>query len=564
MALRNTSTAVELAGAVFNEDFSKSHAESLAARSRNERITAILARQRRLEQELAEVKRLLNGEALVNTLPEELLAEVFYYIGRYSTPMAEGPDARDWSVVRLVCHHWDTVIYTTPRFWRRIRVQRSMRWLALCLSRSHNATVSISYNFRTYPTFPSPDCHLSEVLIPHIARVYALQILGFDAHRARLTSNLWQSMPSLRELSLRRESIGTKVTSLCILPATLSRLQVLSICCPVDIQGIDQCRELRKLTLQHIPASSLDSLIVLLSTNRSIREVDVRDDKRSDEMPITMPAHTDDTVILPELRILRLVTSSRTLASAILRRYRFPAATEIKITLKARGLRLRASGAQFLHAILLPEMLSFDMIFPMFRRTTDLVLFCDHDDASLLATGTGYRMSIAIVDIGSAVSQVPLADILKMLPAAPVSTVSIDASFADYPHDLYQPLWEAFFAATPHLETLALTGCGADECVWNGLLNTSIAARNMANQCCPRLHTVSVDDELISPPYLLRDVVSSMIEALRYRNERGLRLARLEFQVQDEDRDSNGAEAEKQYSQVLGGLVGGLSFFVFK
>ncbi|TFK90698.1 hypothetical protein K466DRAFT_516650, partial [Polyporus arcularius HHB13444] len=210
--MQNTSTAVELAGAVFKEDFSKSLAESLAARSRNERITAILARQRRLEQELAEVKRLLNGEALVNTLPEELLAEVFYHIGRNSTPMAEGPDASDWSVVRLVCHHWDTVIYTTPRFWRRIRVQRSVRWLALCLSRSQNATVSISYDFHTYPTFPSPDCRLSEVLIPHITRVYALQILSFDTHRAILTSKLWQSMPSLRELSLRRYNVGINIT----------------------------------------------------------------------------------------------------------------------------------------------------------------------------------------------------------------------------------------------------------------------------------------------------------------------------------------------------------------
>ncbi len=537
---------------------------SSAGLGRNERRVALLEKQRLLEEDLVEVKRRLNRETPVNELPEELLAEVFYHLGYHSAPVAEASDARDFSVVRTVCHQWDALISTTSRFWRAIRVRRSARWLTLCLSSSRNTPISLSFGSYGTLNYPSDDCLLSEVLIPHMPRVHFLQILHFDNKWAGLLNTLDQFMPALRELWLQQENDWENTTTPCVLRTTLPHLHSLSIVGPVDIQGIDQCRELRELTLERIPDTS--AFIVLLAANRSLRNVTVIDCSRTKKFPsIAMSATHHGTVILPGLRKLHLETSSHALTTEILRRFCFPSATDVEITLKASGdSSVWEYGPQLLHAVLLPEAPSFDATFPMFGQTNNLDLTSDHEKTSLLATGPQHRITMNIRELHVGSSKLPfaLSDIIRVLPGLPVSFLSINVAYEEDHASPAAALWEALFAAAPHLKTLIFwKSHGGCQYLYRGLLNASIAAANTGSLCCPSLSKLFVEDDLrLCPPYNLLGVLPTMVETLRYRNERGLRLDSLVFWLAGDRRGPDGLEVETEYRQVLGNFVDLLFF----
>ncbi|KAI0631402.1 hypothetical protein C8Q77DRAFT_132559 [Trametes polyzona] len=89
----------------------------------------------------------------INRLPAEVLVEIFTYLRPGSDVGNEDFDDEQhaWTVLRLACHYWDDIVRATPLFWGEVHVRTHPSWLALCLSRSQEAPLDITFYSDKYP-----------------------------------------------------------------------------------------------------------------------------------------------------------------------------------------------------------------------------------------------------------------------------------------------------------------------------------------------------------------------------------------------------------------------------
>ncbi|KAH9847765.1 hypothetical protein C2E23DRAFT_847336 [Lenzites betulinus] len=95
-----------------------------------------------------------NATLTICRLPPEIILEIFT---QYSAENCPGLDdtrvyaSAEWTKLRLVFRYWNAVACATPGLWRQIDVYRCSSWLALCLERSRNTTLDVSFFSFEFP-----------------------------------------------------------------------------------------------------------------------------------------------------------------------------------------------------------------------------------------------------------------------------------------------------------------------------------------------------------------------------------------------------------------------------
>lgn len=129
---------------------------------------AITAQRAILDKQDSALASLWNTYQPLSRLPAELLVEIFI---EYS--WNRGTLTSAFSRLRLVCRHWDEVVCGSPSLWRTIDVHTNTHWLALCLTRSVQATLDITFHHA------SRDLSLEDfqtTISPHAARIRSLTV----------------------------------------------------------------------------------------------------------------------------------------------------------------------------------------------------------------------------------------------------------------------------------------------------------------------------------------------------------------------------------------------------
>ncbi|KZT09457.1 uncharacterized protein LAESUDRAFT_748109 [Laetiporus sulphureus 93-53] len=140
------------------------------------------------------LKELRNALAPINSLPEEVLIEIFYIVAK--TSIAD--------IVRIsrVCRHWRAIALASPKLWTNITLTKLPR-AATFLRRSKN--VALTYHIERIERTNShriDERQLRRAVAP--ARMRCLKASLFDAgDMDQLISTLDSPAPYLQELSLR-------------------------------------------------------------------------------------------------------------------------------------------------------------------------------------------------------------------------------------------------------------------------------------------------------------------------------------------------------------------------
>lgn len=153
----------------------------------------LLERKQELENELRSVHALLNAGVPINTLPVELLAEIFK-----ATQPDHGRESgeRLWLDYLLVCRHWFTVGATTPRLWDFLYATPSLSYTRTCLARSKGVKIDVVVvpDMPVAPVLPQ----YIRLVSPHVHRIRTLVLGTIDpAHAPYLKAFVQHPMPAL-------------------------------------------------------------------------------------------------------------------------------------------------------------------------------------------------------------------------------------------------------------------------------------------------------------------------------------------------------------------------------
>ncbi|RPD53915.1 hypothetical protein L227DRAFT_490035, partial [Lentinus tigrinus ALCF2SS1-6] len=108
-----------------------------------------------------------NASIPVSKLPEELLVEVFSWLGPVvSTAGVASP----WLPSAGACRRWREVICSNPQFWRKILVYKSVFWMTTSLARCRGVPVDIIF---LAEHFPHRD--LAVLLSDHVSSIRSLE-----------------------------------------------------------------------------------------------------------------------------------------------------------------------------------------------------------------------------------------------------------------------------------------------------------------------------------------------------------------------------------------------------
>ena len=127
------------------------------------------------------------GRFSIDIFPNELLIKIF-------------ADVEPTRRLMAVCQRWRVVICATPEFWRDIHVCRHLEWLNLCLQRSKQLLVDV--------TFSWPETvvnHAYRCLHPHRSRIASLDFQELDCAQPEIANRtlLVPQMPRLKRFRIR-------------------------------------------------------------------------------------------------------------------------------------------------------------------------------------------------------------------------------------------------------------------------------------------------------------------------------------------------------------------------
>ncbi|KAI0668249.1 hypothetical protein C8Q78DRAFT_285690 [Trametes maxima] len=184
-----------------------------------------------VERKLCSMAEDPRRNATIHDLPPESLAEIFMHYSKIPfeetsvSLYAQDPDepgltdndtittieedsvfegfaGPTWTKIRLVCKYWDGAICTTAALWSTIVLYNPLNrhWLSLCLGRSANAALDITF---LSSRFPAEGISL---LGPHAGRIRTIDIAGaFEMAWVRTALQLLErEMPTLESLSVHR------------------------------------------------------------------------------------------------------------------------------------------------------------------------------------------------------------------------------------------------------------------------------------------------------------------------------------------------------------------------
>lgn len=495
----------------------------------NQRAT-IAVQRAALQNQDCQLAYLWNTYQHPNRLPAEVLVEVFT-----ASALRGYIPTSSWMSLRLVCRHWDEVVCGTPSFWRTVDVYRNQNWLALCLSRSAQATLDIIFHPAS-SQFPIEGLQTS--LFLHAARICSLTVL----HRvpqetlSNLLPLLTFDMPALEN-----------VTFVSPLPWAaelhfshqrhphVRRLYLNRLCCPVDLQLLSNLCSLTLTTCRD--AFRVDDFFDLLASSSRLESLRL-DHFLHGLIGRLRPLSTSlrQTIALPRLTGLRLTESDMDIISTFTSYLRLPPSASIYLSCYPESTPTVDPLSNFL-----PPIAHRTSFMPLLSCSTvteaSLWLSCAKYAMRALDTTHGSTLFLSIHEsAGEALEhdsmglQHGVSDLLDLLDsgAAPLTRLSIAGLEDNAP----VRAWGQLFTSFPALEFLTLSPAGSRTRVatlWTALRGSGGADADTVDSTTvipwPRLSHLKFGDGFIMSPALF----SQMLDCLEWREERGSRLRYLQL-----------------------------------
>lgn len=489
-----------------------------------------------LNGEFGDAKKAINRRATVDALPDSLLIEVFDYLRHLHG--VENPIPPVFSLL-AVCQRWHGVICSTRRFWQRIDVARNPEWLKLFLVRANKACLDITFHHRDFPHRDIPS-----MLAQHTA--YIRSLCFFDAGNdwtesiSRLLQHLMPALLRLQVVNPDRDRLlvglelsGTRIPN-------LSYIKLVRCAVPGDVS---MCKNLRVVDIYDCPLSkTLKVFLAALNDNTKVEDLTLGDSLVHLPGTFLLPEPTRmSPVELSRLRRFRLTSGIRPLLHQVLSHIHCPHATDITIVGNISGMNLTRGSRVFEQCLFtLPH--RPNTIFPILNSATTLDLQVQGSDCELFVSSPGSRVRLAALDmVPSAETErdftlLPLCvrDLVNLFSSVPITSVSI---YTDVQGSGSAPTvseWEAFFEAFPHLESLTVSGWGEYGSMWVGLCNAKVKEAALVQSsdvdvCCPGLKSVRAEG--VSGFASYENLMDTMIDALRFRANRGSRLQELTLEI---------------------------------
>ncbi|EIW52567.1 uncharacterized protein TRAVEDRAFT_53010 [Trametes versicolor FP-101664 SS1] len=227
---------------------------------------AITAQRAILDKQDSALASLWNTYQPLSRLPAELLVEIFI---EYS--WNRGTLTSAWKRLRLVCRHWDEVVCGSPSLWRTIDVHTNTRWLALCLTRSVQATLDITFHHA------SRDLSLEDfqtTISPHAARIRSLTVpyLPWSETPSNLCPIFDFDMPALETVEFKAPLPEASELHLSHQRHPhVQRLSLECVCHPVDLQLLSHLRSLSISTCRE--AFRVDEFLHALASSSRLEEL---------------------------------------------------------------------------------------------------------------------------------------------------------------------------------------------------------------------------------------------------------------------------------------------------
>ncbi|KAL1941049.1 hypothetical protein VTO73DRAFT_7685 [Trametes versicolor] len=472
-----------------------------------EALWPLLKRKQELENELRSVHALLNAGVPINTLPVELLAEVF----KATQPkLGRESGERPWLAYLLICRHWFTVGATTPRLWDFPYATSSLNYARTCLARSKGVKIDVVV---------VPDVPVAPVL-PHSMPALELFTVGVGKTttdpRDEVMELTPERFPKLVHLSL---------SGLYLVPtAALRNLKVLHI---DNLLGL-------------VPGITMGMLTDLLQELACVEELRVHSVSCRQGLDPSRPMRTPRAA----LRSLKGLSMQdwpwgMELTKHILSVISVPPSSTIMI----RG--CIDDGARAIRAMGNPQG-SGGWILPADR--TGLPILSRGTEAFVDSTGTSERHTI---DLASAYP-LPSPYLTAICRDAPIVTLRIEMSAFTY---CPNTTWRNALAPFSKLRELAVFGHGNGPSASNLFagLNPDCAPADTpaaARVVLPELRTLRIEGFTVLDEYLF---ATAMVCLQKRRAALGLSkpLETLSFQLGDEDRPEFNLQLRTLYTEEL-------------
>lgn len=521
----------------------------------------ILSRQEQLRKELARLNSYLNVVAPINTLPNELLVEIFACVRAQSSSYSYARYATtEWMSVLAVCRHWRTLAASSALFWREVNVYRSPCWLSLCLSRCSSVRTDVYFRDLDFP----PSRLL--LLAPHAAFIRVLDIAGAKASwTAQLVTLFSMPMAALEVVRIHADvdvDVEHEYEDLGLCPGRLPHLRSLSLSgyfAPRDkllyanLRTLEIARCIWTMTfnqfLDLLEASErlerliLDNCLVKLFENPNSRN--------------PRPPHRSPPITLSTVRTLSVLGDSPWVISQFLSYLCIPNACDVSLDADVGVFQIRHLSDTIREVLPVEP----STVFPMLTAATHVEVAVHNDDYALCVHAKDQTISLSLSSSKALLSwDAHFGNVLSrsadVLADAPVTDLEVrgDYTVPDF------NTWEYTFHRYPNLETLTLSGTGPLDNVWRALASNGDEGDKI---CCPRLKCIRTGEE----PGLMEThfLCTELVDTLRTREQHGLRLATIHARLYmydpdgDEDYEPLNEDIRESYLWELERLVDRLS-----
>ncbi|KAH9830587.1 uncharacterized protein C8Q71DRAFT_359250 [Rhodofomes roseus] len=143
-----------------------------------------------------------NTLATISTLPDEILAEIFFQLNLlYRNDELEWRTIHryEWINVCQVCSHWRTVALSSSRLWSDITVTRSMSWMREVLARSQQAPLRVQF---AMVNLADGMDQAARLFLEELARVEEA-VIGVTTDAFEVLNGLDRPAPLLRFLTVK-------------------------------------------------------------------------------------------------------------------------------------------------------------------------------------------------------------------------------------------------------------------------------------------------------------------------------------------------------------------------
>ncbi|OJT09163.1 hypothetical protein TRAPUB_14373 [Trametes pubescens] len=494
---------------------------------------AIAAKKAALEKQDSQLASLWNTYQPLSRLPAELMVDVVTEYARDGNAVNLA-----WRNLRLVCRRWDEIACGTPSLWRTIHVRTNVHWLALCLTRSVEATLDItihlgiSHSFRRTPREPLSE-DLQTTIFLHAARIRSLTVRSFGHDSWGKFSNLLPlfdfDMPALETIDL--EALLPDASELHLSHRRHPRVHRLSlhrVCCPVELQLLSHLRFLKISSCRQ--AFQVDEFLDALASSTRLEELLLFNFLRGliGEFRPPSPSTSRRPITLAHLIHLRIAENDVRLVSMFVSHLCLPANPKVELqgyTAFEGGFlgdtlsdllpptAHRAAFAPLLSSSTLTDV-SLSILFSCFQIEAHDVVH--GSSISLHMEYTGGELQDGPMRLNQGVS-----DLVDILGAAPLRRLSVTGIEERPPVDV----WDHLFRSFPTLESLSLSA-EEPQCdmlsFWTAL-GGSIGDDNgadpdsVAGIRCPNLSRLELKGGLP----MSQELFLEMLECLARRGERG-------------------------------------------